>query len=419
VTVLVTGGSGLVGSHVIAALRQAGRPVRALVRAPAEAAVRGLGAEPIIGDVTDAAAWRRAADGARIAAIVHAAALVRPPRASLETYERVNVGGTALAVTAAREAGALLVHLSSVAVYGGSADLRAPGAMSPRDEDAPFRPLATGDYYARTKRAAEALVREAAERGEIDAVAIRPNVIYGERDRLFTPRVLRAVRGILVPQIGPGTNHLSCVYAGNVAQAIVAALTAAPRGFHAYLVTADRPPALTAREFLEAAASVAGSRPRFVRLPIPLARFAIALWSGPTLARQALGFMTGENPYRIERARTELGWVPEIDARDGLTRAGWWKTKGPGEWPGPRLTSGETASASSCPSSSCCCPTSCWSCRTSSCCCCRTSPADSKPAAARPSYTRQRWRPAPARKRDASCELLTVVAVDGPRRRQT
>jgi nucleoside-diphosphate-sugar epimerase len=323
VTVLVTGGSGLVGSHVIAALRGAGRPVRALVRAPAEPVVRALGAEPVCGDVTDPTAWQRAAAGG-LSGVVHAAALVRPPHGSAADYDRVNVGGTALAVAAARASAAPLVHLSSVAVYGGSGDYRAPDHTSWRDENEPFRPIRRGDHYARTKRAAENLVREAAERGEIDAVAIRPNVIYGERDRLFTPRLVRAVRGPVLPQIGPGTNHLSCVYAGNVAQAIVAALTNAPRGFRAYLVTADRPPALTAREFLEAVAAAAGSHPRFVRLPIPLARVAIALWSGPALARQALGFLTGENPYRIDRARAELGWTPAIDARDGIARSVRW-----------------------------------------------------------------------------------------------
>ena len=88
-------------------------------------------------------------------------------------------------------------------------------------------PLAERDFYARTKRASEALVAEAALRGDITAIAIRPNVIYGERDRLFIHRLVRAIRGRIVPQIGPGTNHLSCVYAGNVAAAILAARRAA------------------------------------------------------------------------------------------------------------------------------------------------------------------------------------------------
>src|SRR2546429_6522076 len=56
-TVLVTGGSGLVGSHVIEALRARGEPVRALVRPASPAAIERLGAEAVPGDVRDAAVW--------------------------------------------------------------------------------------------------------------------------------------------------------------------------------------------------------------------------------------------------------------------------------------------------------------------------------------------------------------------------
>jgi nucleoside-diphosphate-sugar epimerase len=324
VTVLVTGGSGLVGSHVIEALRAQGIAVRALTRHPAAPAVRALGAEVVTGDVTDPAAWQRAAQGG-LAAIVHAAAIVQQPTAPLAGYEAVNVGGTRLAVETARATRARLVQVSSVAVYGGSSDYRPQPER--RTEEYPFRPLDEQDFYARTKRASEALVQEAALRGDIEAIAIRPNVIYGERDRYFTHRLVRAIRGRLVPQIGPGTNHLSCVYAGNVATAILAALRRTrPPGepFRAYNITADAPPQLTARQFLEAIADACGVRVRFVPLPLPVARVAIGLWSGPAMAGRALSFVTGENPYTIDRARAELDWTPPVTTREALTRTIRW-----------------------------------------------------------------------------------------------
>ena len=321
-TVLVTGGSGLVGSHVIEALRARGVPVRALARPAAAAAVAALGAEPVMGDVTDSAAWQRACAGG-VTGIVHAAAIVQRP-VPWATYEAVNVGGTRLAATAARAAGARLVHVSSVAVYGGSADYRPERER--RTEDAPFRPIAEHDGYARSKREAEALVRAAAEANGLTGIAIRPNVIYGERDRLFTPRVMRAVRARFVPQIGPGTNHLSCVYAGNVATAIVAALEAPVSGFRAYNVTTDAPPPLTVREFLEAFAAACGVRPRFFRLPPRVARVAMGVWTGPALARAALSFITGENPYVTDRARAELDWTPPVAAREAIARTVRWET---------------------------------------------------------------------------------------------
>jgi len=333
VTVLVTGGSGLVGSHVIEALRARQVPVRALVRPPSVPMVRALGAEAIAGDVADPAAWTQGLSGG-ITGIVHAAAIVEP-RAGPAAYT-VNIAGTRCAIDAARNAGVRLVHVSSVAVYGGSANY-GPGRER-RTEDYPFRPIGGHDGYARSKREAEALVRQAAEAGEITAIAMRPNVIYGERDRLFMPRMVRAVRTRLVPVIGAGTNHLSCVYAGNVAQAIVAALEAPGTGFRAFNVTTDGAPLLTMREFLATVADAVGVRARFVHLPVGLARFAIALWSGPKLARAALAFVTGENPYSSERAMAELHWTPAVAPREGLDRAVQWirANEKPGSRPGLR-----------------------------------------------------------------------------------
>src|SRR2546425_1626281 len=111
-SVLVTGASGLVGSHVVDALAARGEPVRALVRPASRAAVLRLGAEAVAGDVTDPAAWQAAARGVR--AIVHSAAIVQR-RASWEQYVAVNVDGTRLAVDAARTAGARRIHISSPA----------------------------------------------------------------------------------------------------------------------------------------------------------------------------------------------------------------------------------------------------------------------------------------------------------------
>ncbi len=330
-TVLVTGGSGLVGSHVIEALRSRGEAVRALVRPRARALIERMGAEPIVGDVTDPEAWRRAAAGVR--GIVHAAALVAR-RASFEEFVAVNVGGTRLAVAAARAAGARLVHLSSVAVYGGTAAY--PSDRQRRTEDYPFSPIHERDFYGRAKRLSEEVVRAAAEQGGLPAgaAALRPTVIYGARDRLFSPGVIRAVRSGWVPEIGPGTNHLSCVYAGNVAAAAVLALDAGRPGFRAYNVTEDAPPLLSEREFFAAFAAALGVAIRRPRVPRAVAAVAIGLWTAwqqlrkplryARLGSAAVNFVVGENPYVSERARAELGWCPPFTAREAIPQTVCW-----------------------------------------------------------------------------------------------
>ncbi len=318
-TVLVTGASGLVGSHVVEALVARGEPVRALVRPAAREAAERLGAEAVVGDVSDPAAWPAAARGVR--AIVHAAAIVQR-RATWPQYVAVNVGGARLAAEAARTTGARLVHVSSVAVYSGSAAY--PTRSEHRDEEYAFRPIEPLDYYGRSKRMAEEVVREAAAPGGIQAVALRPTVIYGERDRLFTPRVLRALRLRVVPQIGAGTNRLACVYAGNVAAAALAALEAPLPGFRAYNVTSDGPPALSQREFFAAFAAALGRRYRPVPIPRPLARLVIGLFTAPRLARAGVAFLSGDNPYVDERAGRELGWSPPTPAPRAIARTAAW-----------------------------------------------------------------------------------------------
>lgn len=320
-TVLVTGGSGLVGSHVIEALRRNGVAVRALVRPGSQQVAQALGAEVVAGDVADPEAWRRAGAGG-LSGIIHAAARVGPG-ATARAYD-VNVQGIRLAVEAARATGAYLVHVSSVSVYSGSADYRS--VRERRTEDTPFQAIDPGDHYANSKREAEVIIRNAAQAGAVGAgvTVIRPDVIYGERDRLFVPRVYRSIRARILPLVGPGTNHLPCVYAGNVAAAITAALERRRPGFQAYNITRDADPRLTVREFMQAFADAAGVKIRVVRLPLSLARWMLAVWSGPRLARAALSFMTGEDPYVTERAEAELAWRPSVDTRSAITRTVRW-----------------------------------------------------------------------------------------------
>lgn len=327
-TVLVTGAAGLVGTHVLEALRARGERPRALVREHARALVESFGAEPVIGDVTDAVTWDRAARGVR--AIVHAAALV-VTRDSFEEFTRVNFGGTRLAIEAAHKSGARLVYVSSVSVYGRT-DVYAAGAGGVTEEY-PFHPLPESDFYARTKRAADLLVQSEARHGTVSAIIIRPNVIYGERDRLFTRRLIANLKRGVLPQIGPGTNHLSCVYAGNVASAIVAALDApaARPGFRAYNVTRDAAPLLTQREFFATFAEALGRRARFIPVPAGLVRFGIAAWTTllklvfpgryAGLGSAAMSFILGENPYSTERIQRELGWSPPVDTRTAIFRS--------------------------------------------------------------------------------------------------
>ena len=341
---LVTGATGLVGSHVVERLLADGWHVRALVRASNDTAgvsrwdalswLRERDVELVTGDVLDAESFSRAAAGAEI--IFHTAAVITP-RGGWETFRRVNIDGSRAAVAAAGSAGARLLQLSSVAVYGASARYQASGKRT--DEDTPLAPLASGSMYARSKRESEQLVLDAHKGGRIWATAVRPDVIYGPRDRQFVPRMGRIVSSGFAPRVGSGRTTLAIVHAANVADGAVRAATNDAAGGRPFNLANDFE--VTAVDFFRLAGEGLGRRVRFIHLPRWLAYAVLAggnriakLVSGGrmsvTSGRSSLDFLTRDNPFSSERAYRELGWSPSVRPEVGVPEAfAWWaKQKG-------------------------------------------------------------------------------------------
>jgi nucleoside-diphosphate-sugar epimerase len=247
-----------------------------------------------------------------------------------EAYRHANVDGTRAAVDAAAGAGARLLHLSSVAVFGG-ARYTSPGRAV--DETTPLAPLPEGDFYGRSKREAEALVLAAHRAGRVWVAAIRPCVIYGPRDRQFVPRFARLVAAGAVPLVGGGARRFAVVHAANVADAAVRAAESEAAGGEAYVTANDGD--VSYADFARLAAAGLGRAARFVPVPYALAsagasvgRRAAALAGADDLAgrlRAALDFVARDNPFSSARAARELAWRPAVAHADGVPDAfRWW-----------------------------------------------------------------------------------------------
>lgn len=326
---LVTGATGLVGSHLVDRLLADGWSVRALVRAPApELEARGV--ETTRGDVLDRESFLRAARATDV--VFHTAAAITPS-GGWESYRRLNVDGTHNAIAAAEASGARLVHLSSVAVYGPTGRYRANGAKT--SEDTPLGPLPDNAYYARSKRESEQLVMEAHAAGRIWATAVRPDVIYGTRDRQFVPRIATILNRGVAPLIGGGTSTLAIVHAANVADGAFLAAMHADAGGRAFNLANDFD--VTVREFFELGARGLGKRVRFVPVPFAIANPVFiagrtilnALTGGKlsVVANASLAMITESNPFTSDRAKRELGWAPRVRPEDGIPEAfRWWLT---------------------------------------------------------------------------------------------
>ncbi|MGI9078407.1 MAG: NAD-dependent epimerase/dehydratase family protein [Gemmatimonadaceae bacterium] len=323
---LVTGATGQVGSHIVERLAADGWSVRALVRDSARASwLEPLGAELHRGDVLDAESFEGAASGCD--AIFHTAAAITPS-GGWETFRRTNIDGTQIAIDAAATAGAKLLQISSVAVYGSATRYR----NAPTDEDVPLPPLPEGAFYARSKRESEQMVLDAHHAGRIWACAVRPDVIYGRRDRQFVPRVAGMMRLGIMPLIDGGQSTLAIVHAGNVADGAVRAIAAPPAGGRAYNLANDFD--VTVADFVRLAAQGLGKKLITVSVPLGTARAVMAIVKGTVSlvrgkemashANSTLSFMSRDNPFSSERARRELGWDPPHRPQSSIPEAFRW-----------------------------------------------------------------------------------------------
>ena len=317
---LVTGATGLVGSHVVERLQRDGWRVRALVRDAARADwLKRAGVELAVGDTIDASTLPATMGGCDV--VFHTAAAVTSD-GGWEAFRRPNVEGTRNVVNAAAAAGARLVHVSSVAVYGARARYATGGRTS---EDTPLAPLGERSYYARSKRESEQLVLDAHAQGRLWATAVRPDVVYGERDRQFVPRIARLLRFGIAPVIGGGRSTLAVVHAANVADGMVRAATHDAAGGRAYNLANDFD--VTVAEFFRLAGEGLGKRLRFVSIPRAAARVVMggAARVAPvrlrSSLRQSVDFLTRDNPFTSERARRELGWNPGVRPNEGVVGA--------------------------------------------------------------------------------------------------
>jgi uncharacterized protein YbjT (DUF2867 family) len=188
--ILVTGGTGFVGSHVVRALRTADRPVRALARRPANAGeLTALGVELAEGDMTDAASLRRAVDGAET--VLH---LVAIRSGSREQFARIMSGGTRDLIGAAREAGVRRFVLMS--------------ALTTSEQTRDLVP-----YYG-----AKWEMEQAVKESELEYVIFRPSFIFA-RDRGILPTFRRLAKlAPFTPVTGPGTQRIQPIWVDDVAE---------------------------------------------------------------------------------------------------------------------------------------------------------------------------------------------------------
>jgi nucleoside-diphosphate-sugar epimerase len=311
--ILVTGGTGFIGSHLLDKLSALGEPARCLLRRKARPRRLPPGIQAAYGDLTSGEGVEEAVRGADT--VIHLAGVTKALAA--RDYYAGNVRATETLLRALAGRAIRLVHVSTLAAIGPSAD------GTPVDEDAQPHPLT---HYGKSKLEAERVVRALAP----DAVIVRPPVVYGPRDTdVF--QMLRSISKGWMMEIGGGERWFSAIYAGDLVEGLLAATRGTPG--RAYFLAHPQP--VSWSELGAAAARIMACQPRVVRVP-PLVAYAVGLgaeaWSRIT---RKPGIISREKVAEARcrwwtcdtrRAAAELGFEARTGLDAGLARTlAWYK----------------------------------------------------------------------------------------------
>ena len=288
--ILVTGGTGFVGSNLVRRLRKADIAVRSIARSPGKAqALKDIGVDVVEGDVTNKILLEKAAEGCE--RVVHLVGIIQQtPEA---TFRSVHVEGTRNVLEAARKAGAR--HFFFQSALG-------------------TRPGAKSEYH-KTKWEAEELVRASG----IPYTVLRPSLIYGPGDQ-FTIRLSEMIRlSPILPIIGSGKSRVQPIYIEDVVTCIVKAVTS--DSFYNEMYEVGGPEQLTYEEVTVAIARAMDVKRPAVHMPLFLvknaARILESVLPRPPFTTDQLIMLQEDNVCGMRDIRDAFGIEP-VPFRDGL-----------------------------------------------------------------------------------------------------
>ncbi len=325
--VLITGGTGFIGSRLALRCLREGHEVRVLGRcnnaaeaATAQSLVRA-GAQMRDVSVSEADELTEIVEGMDL--VFHLAAAQHEANVSDSHFEAVNVEGTRNVLAASARAGVKrFVHGSTIGVY----------RASPKEVVGEDSPLEPDNIYGVSKLAAERVVAEFASR--IPTVVVRISETYGPGDRRLLKLFRAAAKGLLV-QVGSGDNLHHPIYIDDLLDGLLAAARLESALGTTFVLAGPKP--VTSAEILRAVASSLGGGARIVRIPsTPLLWTAWVLETllgplriQPPLHRRRMDFFRKSFRFQGAGAQKSLGFDPRVDLQTGMAAtARWYEAEG-------------------------------------------------------------------------------------------
>jgi len=323
--VVVTGGNGFIGSHLVEALAGRGYELQCLVRKTSNLQwLQDVPVEFVYGDVTDAASLPDAVRGADY--VYHLAGVVEARRE--EIFDRVNVQGTRNLLQA------VVQHAPGLRRFVYTSSQSAAGPCSekiPLDECDEPNPITR---YGRSNLEAEKVVLSYRERVPVSIV--RPPAVYGPRDTMILP-YFKIVKLGIKPLLGMRhTKYMNLCYVGDLARGFILAAESEKAVGETYFIGDER--AYSRAEVLDCMAEVLSVKAITVHVPDVFAHllagfsavFGRFAKSSATLSpEKARELIAKYWICDVSKARRELGYESRVGLREGLRMtADWYREQG-------------------------------------------------------------------------------------------
>lgn len=322
--VLVTGGGGFLGRHIVKRLQDRGAEVRVLGRRPYPD-LSEQGVNCIQGDLTDEAIVKTACDG--VDAVFHVAALAGV-WGKRESYYQPNVIGTKNVLAACKACGVpKLVYTSTPSVVYGH------DPIENGDEALPY-PETYLTHYADTKSIAERSVLAASGTDGFAACSLRPHLIWGPGDTNLIPRIRARAQAGRLMQVGDGSNRISISYVENIADAHIHAYerleAGSPLCGQAYFVNETEP--VNCWGFIGDMLKALDCPPIRKKVSFRLAYAMGAIFETvykllgkqeePLMTRFLALQLATSHWFNTAKAQRDLEWSPVVPVEEGLQRIG-------------------------------------------------------------------------------------------------
>ena len=327
--VLITGGTGFIGSNLALAYAQAGHQVLVVSKETTDAErenardLKQAGVEVIQGNITDRDLMADCCKNADL--IHHIAAAMREVNLPDRLFWKVNVEATQQLLELSQRRGvSRFVYCSSIGAMG-------KVVQKPAHEKSPCHPQ---DIYQITKRAAEELCLRFHQEYQMPIVIVRPADVYGPRDRRLL-KLFRAIRKGQFVMIGNGQNEHHMVYVDDLVAALILAAEREAAIGEIFIIAGESP--IRLEELVRMIAELLDVPTPRLRIPLAPVRalalvveaFCKPLGISPPLYSRRVDFFCSDYAFDISKARRMLGYQPKYSLVQGIeSTLEWYRRNG-------------------------------------------------------------------------------------------